>query len=231
MSNLTSAEIRAKCAHPNDDILVYIYRYLFSWPLIGTLVKTNITPNQVTFTSFGFAILSSFFFAQGNFTYTIIAIGFLHFSWILDLVDGDLARCKNLTSKLGAWLDPALDPIGYGLVNMGVVIGQYRLYGHVDDLIWGFIGTMFMAFAQFLIAGRVFLKTQYKAFNYHQFNLSKKFYFGYSSTLIFAVTFATLFSFVDILFRCFALAATLFISVTIFRIYKTFSTEIDVPQR
>ncbi len=68
--------------------------------------KTEITPNQVTTISFLFAIFSGVaFYFQNYFEGAIL----YQISYTLDIVDGSIARSKNLSSKIGAFYDVFTD--------------------------------------------------------------------------------------------------------------------------
>ena len=68
--------------------------------------RTEITPNQVTTISFLLAIFSGIAF---YFQYFIIGAILYQLSYILDIVDGSIARSKNLSSKIGAFYDVFTD--------------------------------------------------------------------------------------------------------------------------
>jgi len=67
---------------------------------------TKLTPNQVTLISLIFAICSGIAF---YFHYFILGAIIYQISYIYDIVDGALARVKNLTSKIGAFFDVITD--------------------------------------------------------------------------------------------------------------------------
>jgi len=63
-------------------------------------------PNQWTLTSIIFAFLSSYFLIKQNFVLTIL---FFLIAGFLDLIDGAVARYKNISTKFGAYLDTICD--------------------------------------------------------------------------------------------------------------------------
>ena len=82
------------------------------------LVRTNITPNQMTIVANLIGALGVILVFQG--TWTTLAIGALlvHAQSVLDGCDGEIARLKFRSSRLGEWLDNVLDDqvnIGYGI--------------------------------------------------------------------------------------------------------------------
>lgn len=72
------------------------------------LVHTPVTPNMMTVVTFFVAIVASVLMALQHF---VIGALLLQLSSILDGCDGEIARLKYKTSKLGAWLDTILDDI------------------------------------------------------------------------------------------------------------------------
>ncbi|BCD60570.1 MULTISPECIES: CDP-alcohol phosphatidyltransferase family protein [unclassified Nitratiruptor] len=68
--------------------------------------KTTITPNQVTLLSFIVAIFAGVAFWK---EYYILGAFLYQFSYILDIVDGALARVTHQTSKFGAFFDVFTD--------------------------------------------------------------------------------------------------------------------------
>jgi len=78
----------------------------FSRPLAKLFARTPLTPNQISFLSFIVAIGSLLLFLTGHNVWAGIAV---QTSSVLDGVDGDLARIKNMKSSFGGFLDAILD--------------------------------------------------------------------------------------------------------------------------
>lgn len=99
--------------------------------IVRILMKTKITPNQVTVWKFILLLpLIAYFFLRGGYIDNIIALFLLVVSTIFDLVDGSLARMKSMTSKLGGWLDGILDLILSNIVLGAVTLGVMRITGN-----------------------------------------------------------------------------------------------------
>ena len=105
--------------------------------------ETSITPNQITIFRNILLFLCFYLFTQMNYLYIVGFILFQIFE-LLDSVDGDLARYKNMGSKLGVWLeiffDAILTPVwgvlGFLFAYIAYSIDQNLIY----FFIWGFIG-------------------------------------------------------------------------------------------
>lgn len=102
--------------------------------ILSTLIcrqvaKTRITPNQITVFRGILNIASLVLFALGDYKSLIFAFFIFQIFEILDHVDGDLARLKNMTSKKGLFLESIIDhsqSTTFGPLGLCVTIGIYR---------------------------------------------------------------------------------------------------------
>lgn len=106
--------------------------------LVKGLVKTPITPDQVTYTSILFGLTSAFAFSQGTTQSIIIAGLLLEVTLVLDCADGQLARAKNCASEWGRFLDGIAGYISYLSVVLGMMLGLQGHYGALS-VITGFV--------------------------------------------------------------------------------------------
>jgi phosphatidylglycerophosphate synthase len=90
-----------------------------SEPMARLLAKTKVTPNQMTWTAFGIALMSFVSFILGQ---NIIGGLLVQLSSIIDGVDGSLARLKGVTSEFGGFLDSVLDRYADILIVMGLTL-------------------------------------------------------------------------------------------------------------
>jgi len=77
-----------------------------------------LTPNQYTYLSGVFALIGLFFMIQEDITWAIMS--FL-IAGGLDFVDGAVARAKNMSSKVGAYLDTVFDRYVEGVMFLGIL--------------------------------------------------------------------------------------------------------------
>jgi len=75
-----------------------------SFYLAWLCLKLGLSANKVTLMFFGVGVVACLFFGTGDYTYMIIGAALLEFSFILDCVDGHIARLKGST-YLGQILD------------------------------------------------------------------------------------------------------------------------------
>ena len=106
----------------------------FSIRISALLLKTNITPNQVTLLSFIISLSASLFFYFGDYHYLIAGGILVQISSIVDGCDGEIARLKLRQTNYGGWFDAVLDRYADGLIVFGMIYGHWMLHSNI--LIW-----------------------------------------------------------------------------------------------
>jgi CDP-L-myo-inositol myo-inositolphosphotransferase len=117
-----------------------ISRYLnrpISIRLSRYLVKTNITPNYMSFLSFIFCCIGAFFFFLGEYLYLLLGAILAQVSSIIDGCDGEIARLKFQETEFGAWFDAVLDRYADAFLLFGLT---YYAYLTNKDFLIIFIG-------------------------------------------------------------------------------------------
>ena len=107
--------------------------------IVKAVLKTSVTPNQLTKTSFVFALLAGAAYAGGTRTFFALAGCLSLVSTIFDAADGMLARGKALTSRYGAFLDLFLDRIADFAVLSGASFGYFKYKGDIRFLVFGLV--------------------------------------------------------------------------------------------
>ena len=108
---------------------------IFSIKISSLLVKTFLTPNQITILGLFIGLASGILFAQGNYWNTLIGGVLLSITVILDCCDGDVARLKFMESDFGENLDTACDNIINIFIFTGIMLGVARYDGLIQALI------------------------------------------------------------------------------------------------
>ena len=87
--------------------------------LVGKIFSfLPLTPNQYTLISVIFAFISLYFLIKQN---LISALIFFLIAGFLDFVDGAVARYKNISTKVGAYLDTIVDRYVEGILLLGIL--------------------------------------------------------------------------------------------------------------
>lgn len=98
-------------------------RKIFVSPVVSFLMALNIHPNVVTMSSLVLAIIAFFFYKSGIFWAGGI---FLFLCGIFDSFDGEIARRRNMISKLGSFLDSTVDRVNEFIIYFGLYFYYYN---------------------------------------------------------------------------------------------------------
>ena len=188
-SNLSLEEVRAIALKGNECIIMRQYRYL-STRITKYLIKTRILPYQVTFISLLLALAAGFFFLLGEHHFIVIGAVLFQLSYLMDCVDGEIARIKGTGSGFGRWLDSSSDFIGAIVVYSCAIIGQFLLYGDVMILLLGFVALNGLCITMFVVS----MKARYfdREFNPPTIRIKKSRYVGSTSILTEVITIAAI---------------------------------------
>ncbi|WP_263164664.1 CDP-alcohol phosphatidyltransferase family protein [Streptomyces sp. SCSIO ZS0520] len=99
-------------------------------PLVRQVaLRTRITPNQITWGAFLLGLVSAGFFLLGDWRWLIAGALVYHLSFLLDCMDGKVARLTGQGSVFGAWLDFVFDRIRVMACALALAAGQYNRTG------------------------------------------------------------------------------------------------------
>jgi len=108
------------------------------------LLKTGITPNQISVLSTVIGLVGASFFFSGEYFFLILGGMLIHIHSIVDGCDGEVARLKLRQTKYGGWLDAVLDRYVDAAIIFGLAYGYLSVTGDMTIWIIGFsalIGT------------------------------------------------------------------------------------------
>lgn len=143
---ITKEDLKKSEKKRKEDILTTLVLRKVSIQITKILILTNVTPNQVTVFSFLIGVLAAYCFSTGQYWWLLGGGILLQLSYIFDLVDGEIARFKGVSSKMGAWLDEVLDRLKEILLFLGLSIGFYTQTGDWHAWLFGFVaaGSLYM---------------------------------------------------------------------------------------
>ncbi|HEY0191882.1 MAG TPA: CDP-alcohol phosphatidyltransferase family protein [Kofleriaceae bacterium] len=121
---------------PQDNAITrYLYRPV-SFPLTRLLVWTPITPNQVSIAVAILTAIGCWLTAQPDARRALIGTALVLVASYVDCCDGEIARLKLLSSRLGAWLDTVIDELS----TMGYMAALgwhcHLVHGHAGLDVW-----------------------------------------------------------------------------------------------
>jgi CDP-L-myo-inositol myo-inositolphosphotransferase len=103
------------------------------------LVRSSITPNQISLFCFGVSVLAAGLFAMGG--YLLLALGAVlaQFASVIDGCDGEVARLKLRESSFGGWFDAVLDRYADAILLFGLTWHAFVARDASIVLIVGFL--------------------------------------------------------------------------------------------
>jgi phosphatidylglycerophosphate synthase len=119
----------ARATKSDDDLWATLFARPVSRLITPTAIRRSMTPNRVTAASFLVALAAAVGFAgirQGGLVGLVCGVTgalLLQLSFVLDCVDGDVARYRRMFSPRGAWLDASTDRLKEFAGYAGLAIG------------------------------------------------------------------------------------------------------------
>jgi phosphatidylglycerophosphate synthase len=110
--------------------------------VVRMLYPTPITPNQITFLSLVFGLLSVGFYVSGRSDALVWGAVFLYGKVFLDNVDGNLARVRGTSSRFGRFLDSLADFLVTVLVYVGISFFLVQTTGDAKFWFLGLFGLL-----------------------------------------------------------------------------------------
>lgn len=126
---------------------------------LGYNIPHHITPNMLTMTAFISGIVAGCSIAYG---FYLIALYFLWFSGLCDVMDGTVARLHNNAQKIGAYIDLITDR----MVEAAIILGFAVAYPQYLFTYLLFLIAVLLHFSTFLAAGALSLNTGEKSMYY-----------------------------------------------------------------
>jgi phosphatidylglycerophosphate synthase len=125
-------------------------------PLVRWTAKwTRITPNQITWAALVLGLGSAACFATGAWTWLLVGAGLYHVSFVLDCMDGKLARLTGRGSVFGAWLDYVFDRVRVLACAVALMGGQYHRTGN-ESYLWLALAVTFLDMLRYVDALQIF---------------------------------------------------------------------------
>ena len=121
----------------------YIMRHVsiyFTW----VVVRTPITANQVTLLQGILGIGGAICLGTGRPRTAVVGVILLQLGFVLDLVDGEVARWKNTQSITGFYLDQIGHVVVIPIFLFGLGFGVWNQTGYMEALICAFLSGLFI---------------------------------------------------------------------------------------
>jgi phosphatidylglycerophosphate synthase len=151
----TLDEVRATYKKRDAWWTVFLVDPLASRIIILLANRTKVTPNQVSLTSFAVGLLAAAAFWRADYLALVIGALLYHISFMLDCVDGKIARLKGTGSVFGMWLDYSFDRYRVLACTGALMYGQYQRSGELY-FIWLAVLVTFLDMLRYMDALQVY---------------------------------------------------------------------------
>ena len=144
----------------NDSLMDRLITRFISRQLTRVLLKTSLTPNQITFLSLLIGLGSAWCFYQGTFFSGITGALLLLVSAWVDCTDGEIARLKFMETSWGARFDIYCDNIVHFSVFFSIGMGLFFATGNSLYILYGGLAVFGSLVAFMILSGSIMKKKQ-----------------------------------------------------------------------
>lgn len=150
------AEVRRTTEKKRDAWWTVLLVDPVATPLVRwTSMWTRITPNQITWCALLLGLGAAGCFAVGSWGWLLVGAALYHVSFILDCMDGKLARLTGTGSVFGSWLDYVFDRVRVLACAVALMGGQFARTGEVVYL-WLALAVVFLDMLRYVDSLQIF---------------------------------------------------------------------------
>jgi len=131
--------------NPEERQGAYGYYFFRPWSILFTYLALNLgmSANQVTVLQAIVGVLGAACFAFPSYKMALLGILLLQFGYLLDNVDGEVARFRKQVSVTGKFLDTIGHVTVISCIYFFLGVGSYFRLGHFETVIFGFLAGLF----------------------------------------------------------------------------------------
>lgn len=104
-------QFRARAGKPTYTNYMAMFFSNLSLRISYLLIRTSVTPNQVTLLSTIIGLIGAATILSANYWFRILGIIIWFVGYILDFCDGEIARYRSMQSEFGHWFDEVTDRV------------------------------------------------------------------------------------------------------------------------
>ncbi|WP_069812509.1 CDP-alcohol phosphatidyltransferase family protein [Streptomyces sp. TP-A0874] len=150
------AEVRLATEKKRDAWWTVLLVDPVATPLVRLTARwTRVTPNQITWLALFLGLGAAGCFAVGSWGWLLLGAGLYHLSFILDCMDGKLARLTGTGTVFGSWLDYVFDRVRVLFCAIALMGGQYSRTGQAL-YIWLALAVVFLDMLRYVDALQIF---------------------------------------------------------------------------
>ena len=120
------------------------------WILLVVADWRLITPNRLTLLSLATALVACLLITTGEKANFLIAAAVVQISYILDCMDGQLARYRNASSRSGAFVDKWSDYVKFPVILLALTIDAFHRDPSLTPVVLGFTAVFLVGYLPYL---------------------------------------------------------------------------------
>jgi CDP-L-myo-inositol myo-inositolphosphotransferase len=129
------------CKTRDGPVSRYLNRPVSRW-LSRYLVRTAVTPNQVSLASWVLSCVAAGLMVVGGYPALAAGGALAQLASIVDGCDGEIARLKHSQSEFGGWFDAVLDRYADAILLFGLMWHEFSATGTELSVVLGFAAIM-----------------------------------------------------------------------------------------
>lgn len=156
MTGFTLDEVRERTLRPRDSWwTVWLVDPIAVRAVRAIAARTSITPNQLTVTALFLGLGAAAAFSVGQWQFLLLGAVLYYLGFLVDCMDGKLARLADRESLLGSWMDYVFDRFRVLVCAIALMGGQYVMTGWVG-FVWLALAVVFVDMLRYLNALQVY---------------------------------------------------------------------------
>jgi len=109
-----------------------------------------ISPNRLTLASLATALVACFLITMGEAANLITAAAAIQISYVLDCMDGQLARYRKVTSRFGAFADKWSDYVKFPAILLALTIDAFHRDPSLTSVVLGLSSVLLVGYLPYL---------------------------------------------------------------------------------
>ncbi|MUL39920.1 CDP-alcohol phosphatidyltransferase family protein [Streptomonospora sp. PA3] len=156
MTGFTLEEVRERTLRARDSWwTVWLVDPIAVRAVRAIANRTAITPNQLTVTALFLGLGAAAAFSVGQWQFLLLGAVLYYLCFLVDCMDGKLARLADRESLFGSWMDYVFDRFRVLVCAIALMGGQYVVTGWVG-FIWLALAVVFVDMLRYLNALQVY---------------------------------------------------------------------------
>lgn len=149
MSHVSAERVRATYKARDSWWTVLLIDPMAGWFVRAAAARPWITPNLLTGVAFALGLGAAAAFLQATPVWLVAGAAVYHLSFVIDCMDGKVARVNGTGSIFGSWLDFFLDRLRVVTCTVTLFAGQFTATGN-PAFLYTAIGVVFLALIGYL---------------------------------------------------------------------------------